>query len=169
MRKRSLLLCCALLLHLLTGCSRKEDAMRKPVNFYYMNREISYNTPDGVICAEIHEGAQFYTLEDLLLEYWDGPNSPDLQSLIPNEVSLLACDVVGETAYVYLSSQFSELTGIELTTVCSAILLTIHDFADVRTVCVRAENSKLDEKEEFLLSLDEIVLMDMVTSEEPKE
>ena len=74
-----------------------------------------------------------------------------------------------DTADIYLSSQFSELSGINLTIACSAMLLTVHDFSGVQSICVYAENEKLDDKEAFLLSLDDIVLVDTVTSEEPKE
>lgn len=169
MRKFCFLLSCILILQLFAGCSRKDDEILKPVNFYYINKEISYNTQSGVISPEIREGAQFHSLDDLLKLYMEGPASENLQSLFPDGVSLLSCAVENETAYIYLSSDFAELSGIKLTTVCSAMLLTARDYAGIQEICVRAENAKLDDKDEFLLSLDEIVLMDTVVSEETKE
>ena len=169
MRKFSFLLCGVLLFQLFAGCSGKNEEIEKPVNFYYINNEISYNSPEAVISAEIREGTQLQTLEDLLPVYLKGPESPELQTLIPNGVSLLSCVVNHDTAEIYLSSQFSELSGINLTIACGAMLLTIHDFAGVQSISVYAENEKLDDKEVFMLSLDDIVLVDKVTSEEPKE
>lgn len=169
MRKFTFLLCCVMLLQLFAGCSGNNEEIEKPVSFYYINNEISYNSPEAVISDEIREGAQFQSLEDLLAEYLDGPVSSELQTLIPSNVSLLSCVVNRDTADIYLSSQFSELSGINLTIACSAMLLTVHDFSGVQSICVYAENEKLDDKETFLLSLDDIVLVDTVTSEEPKE
>lgn len=169
MRKFCCLVCCILTLQLFAACSRSNDEIQQPVDFYYINKEISYNTQDGVIGSEIREGSQLYTLEDFLRVYLKGPVSSNLQSLMPDGVSLLSCTVENETVYIHLSSQFSALSGIKLTTVCSAILLTVHDYTGVQTICVSAENAKLDYKDVFQLSMDEIVLMDAVESLEAKE
>ena len=169
MRKLCLLFCSILILQLLVGCSKKNEDIQQPVNFYYTNKEITYNTSEGVFRAEIREGSQFQDLEDLLHVYMQGPISSSLESLLPGGVSLLSCAVENEIAYIRVNTQFSDLSGVKLTTVCSAMLLTAHDYNGVQAICVRAENSKLDDKEEFYLSLDDIVLLDTVASEEPKE
>lgn len=169
MKKICLLLCHIMLFQLFVGCSGKEDNIQQPVNFYYINKEIMYNTTEGVIGSEIREGAKFMDFDDLLRVYLEGPASSHLHSLLPNGTSLLSCAIEDKTAQILLSSQFSELSGIKLTTVCSAILLTARDYADVQTIYVRAEGSRLDGKEEFVLSLDELVLMDTETSDDPKE
>lgn len=169
MRKFCFFLCCVLIVAQFAGCSHNDDEIQQPVNLYYINKEISYNSPEGVICYEIREGAQLHNLFDLLCAYLDGPVSSHLQSFISNGVTVQSCFVENDTAYIHFSSQFSELSGIKLITACSALLLTAHDYCDVQSVCIQAESSKLDDKDEFILSLDEIVLMDLVTSEEQKE
>ena len=169
MKKLCFLLCCILSLQLLIGCSRNNEEIQQPVNFYYINKEISYNTEQGVICSEIREGARFSSLEDLLREYLAGPDSLDLQSLMPDSVSLQSCVVENETVHICLSSEFAGLSGVKLTTVCSAILLTVHDYVGAQTIYVSAANEKLDDKDVFQLSMDGIVLMDTVASMETKE
>ena len=169
MKKIALLLCCLLLLQLFAGCSGKEEEIQQPVNFYYLNKEITYNTPEGVICSEIREGAQFNDFEDLLRVYLEGPTSSHLQSLLPDGTSLLSCTIENETAQILLSSQFSELSGIKLASVCSGILLTARDFSNVQTIYVRAEGAQLDDKDEFILSVGDLVLLDTETSDGPKE
>lgn len=169
MRKLSLLLCFVLLIQMLYGCASKKEELQQPVTFYYANKAISYNTPDAVIGNEIREGASFHTLEDLLHVYLNGPLSSELLSMIPKGVALQSCVVEGNIAHIYLNTQFAELSGIKLTTVCSGILLTVNEYTGIQTVAIRAENAKLDDKEVFLLSIDDIVLMDAVTQKEAKE
>jgi len=117
----------------------------------------------------MREGADFYSLEDLLIAYLRGPLSSELQSMIPNGTSLLSCVVEDNIAHINFSAQFASLSGIKLTTVCSAFLLTVNGYAGIHTVSIQAENAKLDDKEAFVLSVDDIVLMDMVTQQESKE
>lgn len=169
MKKIALLLTAVLVLQLLLGCSGKEEEIVQPVNFYYVNREITFNTAEGVISPEIHEGAEFQNLEDLLRAYLKGPDSAHLQSLLPGGTTLHSCIVEDGSAHIQFSSQFSNLSGVKLTTVCTAILLTAHDYMDVGSISFRSMGAKLDDKDDFILSIDDIVLEDAVTSEEPKE
>ena len=59
MKKICYLLSCLILLQLLMGCSNKEKEILQPVNLYYINSEISYNTENGVIAT-----LKFRILED---------------------------------------------------------------------------------------------------------
>lgn len=169
MKRICCLLSFILLLQLLFACSTKDEEILQPVNFYYINAEISYNTPNGVLGAEVREGSQFQNIEQLLREYLKGPVSSEMVSLIPNEVTVLSCITDNDAVYILLSSQFAELTGIKLTTSCSAMLLTVNDYSGIQTIHVRAEGSSLDDKDEFVLSMDDIILTETVTSENTKE
>ena len=169
MKKICWLLSCILMFQLLLGCSRKEEEILQPVNFYYINSEISYNTPNGVIRAEIREGAEFQDIEELLQVYLEGPASPELRNFMPLSVKLLSCAVENDSIYILLSSQFAELSGVKLTTECSAILMTVHDYLGTNTLYVRVEGSQLDDKDTFILTMDDLVLSDSVSSELPKE
>ena len=169
MKKICWLLSCILLFQLLIGCSRKEEEILQPVNFYYINSEISYNTPNGVVQAEIREGAEFRDIEELLQVYLKGPVASELRSFMPLGVKLLSCVVDNDSIYILLSSQFAKLSGVKLTTACSAILMTTHDYLGINTLYVRVEGSQLDDKDTFILAMDDLVLSDSVSSEVPKE
>lgn len=169
MKRICSLLSFILLIHLLFGCSGKDEEILQPVNFYYINSEISYNTPNGVIDAETREGSHFQTIEQLFREYLKGPVSSELVSFIPDGVTILSCITDNDTVYLMLSSQFTELSGIKLTTACSAMLLTANDYIGVQTIHIRTEDAKLEDKNELVLSMDDIVLTETVTTENTKE
>lgn len=169
MKRISILLCCILVFQLLTGCKSADKDIQQPVNFYYINKDVSYNTPNGVISSEVREGSQFRNFEDLLRVYLDGPISSELQSMIPANTSLKFCSIDEDTVRVLLSSQFAELSGVKLTIVCSAILLTANEYLGAHTIQIQAEGSQLDDKDMFVLTVDDIILADTVVSETTKE
>ena len=169
MKKIFCLLSCILLVLLMIACSGKKKDIQQPVNFYYLNSDISYNTPTGVISAEVREGAEFQNFKQLLEVYLKGPISSELQSLIPIGVKLQSCVIEEDSLNILFSPQFAELSGVKLTAVSSAILLTAHDYLGVQTLCIRVEGSQLDEKDMLVLSMDDIVLSDTLPSEMAKE
>lgn len=163
MRKFSFFLCCVLLLQMLCACSGRKEEFENPVNFYYCRREVSYNSPQAVLHPEVREGASYLgNLFIFLYSYLQGPESDELETLIPSGVYLVSCSIDEGVADIVFSSQFSKLSGIKLTTACSGILLSLHDFADVNTVCITAKDAQLDEKSIFEISMDDIVLLDEV-------
>ncbi|MBQ8359084.1 MAG: GerMN domain-containing protein [Oscillospiraceae bacterium] len=167
MKRACLLLCCALILQILSGCGKKDDDFELPVNFYYSNKEIAYNSQTGVIQAEKREGQSFHgNVTALLHAYLLGPHSDELYSPIPKDVYLVSCQIENDAAYIVLSAQFSKLSGIGLTTGCSAILMTLHDYAGVNDLVIRAKDSQLDGKDTLELSTDSIVLIDTVSNEQ---
>ena len=95
--------------------------------------------------------------------YLRGPSSSELYSLIPPDVYLASCNVIDDTAYIEFSTQFSKLSGIKVTTACSAILLSLNDFIDIQTIHISARDAQIDEKTEWIFSMDEIVLIDSIT------
>ena len=169
MKRISILLCCILVFQLLVGCVAADKDIQEPVNFYYINKDISYNAPNGVISSEIREGSQFHDFEDLLRVYLAGPISSELQSFVPVDTSLMTCDVDENTAYVLLSEQFAKLSGVKLTIASSAILLTANESFGIQTIRIQAENAQLDDKEAFVLTMDDIILTDATMSENIKE
>lgn len=163
MRKISFFLCCVLLLQILCSCSVRKEEFENPVNFYYCRREISYNSPQAVLEPEVREGKSYHgNLFAYLHSYLYGPVSQELETLIPSGVYLVSCSVDDGVADIMFSSQFSKLSGIELTTACSGVLLSLHEFADVNAVRITAKDAQLDDKDIFELSLDDIVLLDEV-------
>ena len=81
----------------------------------------------------------------------------------------MTCDVDENTAYVLLSEQFAKLSGVKLTIASSAILLTANESFGIQTIRIQAENAQLDDKEAFVLTMDDIILTDATMSENIKE
>ena len=163
MKKLSLLICCALLVQLFCSCATKKEDFVEPINFYYCNSNIAYNSTTGVIQAEVRESAGFHgNLLAFLRAYLQGPANSELKRFIPPDVSIVSCQIEADRVNLVLSSQFSNLSGIELTTACSALLMTIHDYTGVQTLQISAKDAHLDDKNEIILTIDDVVLIDTV-------
>ena len=167
MKKLTILLCCILLLQLLCACNGNTEEFTTPVNYYYTNETVHYNSVSGVLRAEVREGASLQgNITAYLHSYLRGPTSDDLKSAIPPEVYLVSCSVDGNVATIVLSSNFSKLTGVDLSTSCSALLLSVHDFAEIDTVHFSAKDAKLDDKDVYTITIDDIILLDTVSMED---
>lgn len=167
MKKIGILLCCVLILHMLAACGTKVEDFKVPVRYYFSNKEIAYNTQNGVIQAEIREGADLHgNLTAYLHSYLRGPISSNFIRIIPSDVYLVSCNVNDETAEIVFSNQFSKLTGVELVSACSALMLSVNAFAGVDTICISTKNALIDEKDVFVITMDDIVLTDHVATEE---
>ena len=111
MKKLCILLVCAALL-LLSACGNKQEELQEPTNFYYCVKDITYNNPSGVIRAEERESVYFYgNLAYLLRSYLLGPSDSQLQTLIPDKVSLVSCALNEDRAVVILSESFAKLSA----------------------------------------------------------
>lgn len=167
MKKLCFLLCCVLALQLFSGCTKKNENFQVPVNFYYSTKEITYNTPDSVIQAETREGAGYADdVEAFIQAYLQGPVSSDLQRIMPSDVYLVSCEVEGDTVCIVLSTQISKLSGISLLTACSALFLSLQDFAGTQTLQISADETLLDDKDMLTITADDIVLVDAVNVSE---
>lgn len=161
--KRICVLFLCLLLLILCACGSQKEELLEPTPFYYCAKEISYNDQSGVIRAEQREAVRFQgNLGALLRAYLLGPNDPQLQTLIPSGVTVISYAIDGSCAMVTLSKDFSKLTGIKLSTACSSMLMTVHEYAGIDTLCVRAENSLLDDKDEITVTMEDILLLDSI-------
>jgi len=167
MKKICLLLCCVLILQLLCACGGQQEEFEYPVNFYYVNKEIFYNSASGVIQAEKREGKGLYNnLTAFLHAYLLGPSNSELQQLIPADVYLVSCSADDDIINIVFNSRFSKLTGVKLSTVCAAILLSVYDYTGIDTIQVSAKDSKLEDKDVIVFSMDDIVLMDTENSKQ---
>ena len=163
MKKLCILICCVLLLQMLCACNGKNEELKAPVNFYYRNKEITYDSPTAVIYPEVREGAGFHeNLTAMLRSYFLGPNSSDLERFIPTDVYMVSCEHTDDEVTIIMSSQFAKVTGVDLTAACSALLLTVHDFTGAETLKISAKDAQLDDKDEIVMSIEDIVLIDMV-------
>ena len=161
MKRTILLICCFLLIFLLCACNARKEDLQEPIHFYYANSEITFHSDDGVLTKEVREGAGFHgNLSAILHAYLRGPEAPGMESIIPSDVYLVSCRIEDTAATIVLSSQFSSLSGLKLTTACSGLLLTLHDCAGVDILSIQAKGERLDGRDSIILSLDDIVLTD---------
>lgn len=168
MKKIVCILFCALILLSLCACGKQQAELKEPTNFYYINKDISYNSPTGVISAEVREGITFHgNFASFLRAYLQGPESSDLQTYIPAETKLISCAIKGDEVVLTFNEEFSKLSGVKLSAASSALLMSIHDYAGINTLTIRVEHGRLDDKDELRLTLDDIVLMDSVQINEP--
>ena len=163
MKKVCIMLCCVLLLQLLCACTGHKEEFEKPVNFYYCNTEIFYNSPLGVIHPESREGAGFHgNMTAMLRSYFLGPVSSNLELVIPPDIYMVSCEKIGDEVSIVMSNQFSKLTEMDLSIACSALLLTVHDFTGAETLRISAKDAKVNDKDEFVLSISDIELVDTI-------
>lgn len=167
MKRINILICIVLVLQMFCSCTADSEDFENPVNFYYCKEEISYNSASGVIHPETRDGSNFHgNLTACLRAYLLGPETEVLVSPIPKDVYLVSCSVDGDVAELVFSTQFSKLSGVKLTTACSAILMTLHDYTGVQMLKISAKDSTLDGHEYIEMHLDEIVLLDAVSVQE---
>jgi len=163
MKKISLLICISLIICIFGGCAAKKQEFQTPVNFYYAKKDITYNSVSGVLQPEVREGAGFHgNLTACLRAYMLGPSSQDLQQLIPTDVYMVSCQEDEESVSVVMSNTFSQLSGVDLTTACSALLMTIHDYKGANVLHISVKDGLLDDMAVLTLSMDDIVLIDTV-------
>ena len=157
----ALLLALALLM---TGCHGTEEAekIRSPYTYYYKASEVDYNREDGVIRGEVreiqgHEGDLLWILED----YFQGPKQENLVSPFPKDLAVLDCQVREGVAFLKLSEEFSNLSGIELSVASACIAHTLFGQEDISAVSISVEGGLLDGKQSLTLDRDGILLEDV--------
>ena len=167
MRKIKMILCICLCASLLCACNGKDPVYLEPVNFYYCNQTVSYNSPAALISPEVREAAGFENdIIKFMEEYLKGPISDELKTVIPAGTTLCTARIQDDTVLLDFSHEFANLSGIDLTTSCVCIVKSLHEFAGIETVVFRADSSLFDEKDSFTLSMEDIVTMDTVTLDE---
>lgn len=164
--KKQLLAFCMVFFLLLAGCNHKKSEIQLPSNFYYLNRNISYNSTSGVICPEVRETADIRNdLTMFIKRYLEGPNSAGLEAVIPSDTRLVTCAMINDTVTLTFSEEFAKLSGTRLSIASSALLLSVNSFNGAERIHICAENSLLDEKEDIILTLDDIVLIDSIVQD----
>lgn len=159
-RACALFLCLALLL---TGCrgTRQTEKIQSPYTYYYRMAEVDYTTEDGVIRGETreisgHEEDPVWILED----YFGGPKSEDLVSPFPKDLTVVDYQEKEGTAFLRLSPEFSNLSGIELSVAAACIARTLFGLEGVSGVSITVEGGLLDGKQSLTLDREGILLSD---------
>ena len=169
-RWTSLLLIFAFLLAA-SGCRRKAAPPKTPVTFYYPAVKTVYDGKTAVIHPEIRDGTGYEAdIEGLLALYLQGPASETLRSPFPSQLTLIRYSTTSNTASVVLSSEFAQLTGIDLTLACTCIANTLFDLTQLERLQIFATNSQLDGQTSITLARDDIYYLDNIApTEEPAD
>lgn len=164
MRKVGAMICVLLCIAMLCACGRQAPEYAQPAKFFYCNKEISYNSPNGVISSEIREAKDCNGNVELYLQsYLNGPEFNHLYLLIPSGTKLLSSEIRDTTIHLSFSKELAQLSGVELTTAGACLMLSLHEFSGIDTLILTAEGELMDEKEAFTISMEDIVTMDTVT------
>ena len=154
------LLCCFLI-----GCHYSDSGdILEPVKFYYPRNssDFVYGSADGVIAPEIREGSGHTgDLKYLLSMYLRGPQDSELRSPFPADCKLLDVSVRGNALTVRLSSAFTALENLELTTACAALAKTCQSISDAQYISIYSAS---DEKTvSIALSAESVQFIDSST------
>lgn len=157
----SLVLLLALVLSLY-GCN--SDASQKinvPVYFYYCSNPITYNSPDGVICAEIRDAAGYTdNLQELIEFYLKGPVSSEFTSPFPDGADVEQLSLGTTRIQISLNETFTELSGLDLTLACACLAKTIQEAAQVEYVQITFENSSTGKRSVITIGPSNLLFMD---------
>jgi len=142
------------------GCTRHDVEMIQPVNFYYCNDPITFNGINDVIAPEVRESANYDDIIRLINLYLDGPITDGYSSPFPPSVTVRSLKENNKTLNITLSSEFANLTGIELTLACTCLSATLFELTDAKSIAISADGVLLDESETVIVIRDTMVFSD---------
>lgn len=158
------LMCMFLALLFLCGCSRNKANIQTPVNFYYPNADVSYNSPDAVLSAEVREGAGYTNdLVQLLNLYLAGPLSDEFKSPFPAGTAAMRAFLADTTLTVELSTEFAELKGLDLTIACACLTKTAIALTGCNRTRIYVSDAKLDGNSYIILDAGDLLLIDNIS------
>lgn len=157
--RRGKLIAALLVLVLLTGCAAAIESRTQsinPIDFYYCRSEPLYGSETGAIDFETAElGRKDVTVEQIMQRYLSGPESEQLRSPFPQGLVCTRTELDGTTLSVYLSSEYSALSGVELSLASACLSMTLTQIEFVDSVRVLSSDGRtpaqLLEPEQFVL------------------
>lgn len=142
------------------GC-KNSQAQDTDLLFYYRPVILTYGRESSAIQAEIREDVQTSrTIEDILSIYLQGPESAQLSTPFPQNVTVVSVIQEGDLFDITLSPQFALLKGLNLVIACGCLTLTILDMTDAVEVQIRAQDSLLDGAKSINMNRNSILLLD---------
>lgn len=160
--KRTALLLLVLLL-LLAACSPAlHDEPEDSILLYYCAAETQFGSEEGALSSEpLEKTEESIGLAELLDRYLQGPVSPELVAVVPEDWTLLSAQLEEGTATLLF--QGSALTEIERSLVNACLAKTVLQLEAVQRVAIGLEG----EETPVTLSAKDILLLD--TGMEPQE
>ncbi len=157
------LICLLLVVLLLCGCSKNKDEVKTPVDFYYINAEIHYDSPAGVISAEVRDSTGYKdNLVGLLDLYLAGPSSDEFISPFPNGTVTMRAIRDETTVNIELSKAFAGLKGLDLTIACACLTRTVSELTGCSAVKIYVADTMLEGNDSITMDANEIILLDEV-------
>jgi len=152
-----LFLCC---LVTLAGCNTDSN-IQAPASFYYCTDQITYNDSHGVIAPEIRESAGYENdMVALLNLYTAGPVSDELRNPFPENLSIESLMQEENTVVIVVSSEYSQLSGLELTLANACLARTVLDYSQSDSVRITCPYALLDGYQSVTITNDSILTMD---------
>lgn len=151
---------------LLSSCGSGSENPQNPVNFYYCNRTIAYNSESAIITAEILESSSSEnSLAEFLTSYLAGPQSEELYSPFPAGTDVMYYERDNDTMHIYMTAEFADLHGADLTIACTCLAKTLYELTECKTIVISVPDHFLDGNTSIIMDIDNIILQDHVSSE----
>ena len=165
MKKTLILLLVLLLVTTLWGCEIGQSITDDPVNFYYpwsdLEAMMKQNPHCTVVGSELHEiSGNRDSLAYVLSLYFLGPQDSALTSPFPKNTALLSVQEQAGRLTLTLSSNFSQLKGIDLTIACTCLAKTCLDLTDADSIYIRSEVENPQDSVSFTITRKNLLLSD---------
>lgn len=161
MKQTFIFLLIIIMLVTMCACNQKDVEHLQPVNFYYHSDLTSENRFDTIFMPEIRESAGYDNATiDLLNLYLAGPIYGDLQNPFPVGLTVLSLNAQNKQTAITLSSEFSQLRGLDLSLACSCLCMTLFELFDCQRVMILCENTLPDGLGYIVIDKEDLVLYD---------
>ena len=161
MKRQTIFVLILVLLLFIAGCTPNAAPPKNPVTFYYPAQDTVYDGKTPVIHPEIRDGASYEEdIAGLLALYLKGPSSETHRSPFPRGVTLTRFYTTSNTASMELSSEFAQLSGIDLTLACACIANTLFDLTGMDRIQIFVTDSQLDGQTSITLNRDDFYFTD---------
>ncbi|SMC57733.1 GerMN domain-containing protein [Papillibacter cinnamivorans] len=161
-RRGAMLLCCAFLFALVSGCTSRQSAEETDQVEVYFAVDVSKTGNADPIRSETREIPQKGDLNTraaaILGILLDGPQSQELQSPFPSGTRLLTCKTEDGRVTADLSEQYGELAGMELTIADYCITLSLCQLEGVESVSVTVEGKALPYRDRQVFTKEDVLL-----------
>ncbi len=145
----------------LFGCSGQTAPPQNPVAFYYPAEDTVYDGKTTVLHKEIRDGAGYEEdIEGLLALYLKGPSSESLRSPFPRRVTVAKFSTTSNTITLEMSSEFAQLSGIDLTLACACLANPLFDLTQLERIQFFATDAQLDGQPSITLDRNDILYFD---------
>lgn len=125
----------------LFGCSFSGN--KSEITFYYTVNSDSFDGSDNFIVPYVTNRHASSNYQDQLDIYFAGPEKSSCESPFPNGTVLEAFESSKNKAHLTLSSQFAELSDIDLMIACACITRTVIELTKVNFVQICVKDTQL--------------------------